>query len=85
MLCQYLTGAENSKTVVLCQYLTGAENSKTVVLCQYLTGAEDSKKLCVLLVCRQGLWRIRSCVLCQYVDSYFSSSPCGASGSIRCD
>ena len=84
MLCQYLTGAENSKTVVLCQYLTGAEDSKKLCVVS-VTGAEDSKKLCVLLVCRQGLWRIRSCVLCQYVDSYFSSSPCGASGSIRCD
>ena len=55
------------------------------MLCQYVTGTEENKKLCVMSVCRQGLWRVRSSVLCQYVDSYFPSGPCGISGSIRHD
>ena len=35
---------------MLCQYLTGAEDSKKLCVLPYLTRAEDSKKLCVVSV-----------------------------------
>ena len=52
---------------MLCQDLTGAEDSNKLCVVS-VRGVEDSKKLCVVSVCGQRLWRVRSCVLCQYVD-----------------
>ena len=44
------------------------------MLCQYVD--RGSKKLFVVSVCRQGLWRVRSCVLCQYVDGMWRVRSC---------
>ena len=60
-------GLRAVRSCVLCQYLTGAEESNKLCVVS-VTGAEDSEKLCVVSVCRQGLCTVRSCVLCEYID-----------------